>query len=400
LAIVWALTRLKEHLYGQKIIIYTDHKALEYLLTQKQINYMAANWADILMDFNMEIVHRPGIAMILPDALSRLFTSLEGGEMQASILRKKIKKLAPLKLQDGDGKPAELSQFIRERLGKSNPADNEKQALLQNVHQEGHFGAEQMFKQLWWKGYYWPTLRDDCKNIYNQCHTCQQHNIQREGFHPMSSIHAEFPWEHIAIDLAGPLLTSKQGNNMILVVTDVCTRFTLVRPLKSKMAKDVARTLYHIIGDFGVPKIIQSDNGKEFVNSIIHEMKELLGIGHRLISPYHPEANGTAEAAVKSVKSLLQKTIKGNILNWDKYLPTVQMSLNYRIMKRTGSKPFDLLFGRSWLGWQDFRGTQSQPMTISTLKQHHKDLKEIVYPFILVKNPQTHLISIRILTEF
>jgi hypothetical protein len=202
----------------------------------------------------------------------------------------------------------------------------------------------------------------------------------------MSSIHVEFPWEHTAIDHAGPLQTSKQGNNMILVVTDVCTRFTPVRPLKSKMAKDVARTLYHIIADFGVPKIIQSDNGKEFVNSIIHEMKELLGIEHRLISPYHPEANGTAEAAVKSVKSLLQKTIKGNILNWDKYLPTVQMSLNCRIMKRTGSKPFDLLFGRSWLGWQDFRGTQSQPMTVSTLKQHQKDLREIVYPSILTKS--------------
>src|SRR5690348_14819052 len=95
---------------------------------------------------------------------------------------------------------------------------------------------------------------------------------------------------------------------------------------------------------FGISKIIQSDNGKVFVNSIITEMKQLLGIDHRLTAPYHPEANGVAEAAVKVAKTLLLKATHDNVRHWDRYHPTVQVSINNRIMSCTNSKPDELLF--------------------------------------------------------
>ena len=240
-----------------------------------------------------------------------------------------------------------------------------------------------MFKQLWWKGLYWPTLREECKAVADNCTECQQHNIQRQGFHPMSSIHASLPWEHIALDLAGPLKTSKQGYNMILVITDICTRFTIIRPLRSKMAKDVAKELFHVMADFGVPKIIQSDNGSEFVNSTIHEMKSLLGVQHRLISPYHPEANGVAEASVKVAKQLLTKNSKGDLLHWERYLPMVQMQMNCRIMNRTGSQPFELCHGRPWNDWSDYSKCQSKPLSTNELLERCKGLKDIVYPAVL-----------------
>ncbi len=381
LAIVWALTRLREHLYGHRTIIYTDHKALEYLLTQKQANYMVANWSDILLDFNIEIVHRPGISMVLPDALSRLFVQLEGREAQSP-----DQPQVRLQLVEGDSHPKELHQFIKERLGKTLPNDKEKAELVQNAHQTGHFGAEQMFKQLWWKGYYWPTLREECKQEAARCATCQQWNIKREGFHPMTSVHAEYPWEHIAMDLAGPLPTTKSGFNMILVITDICSRFTLIRPLRSKLAKDVARELYKAMADFGVPKIIQSDNGREFVNKVIAEMTNLLGVEHRLITPYHPEANGAAESAVKVIKKVLLKVSKGDVYHWEKYLPTVQIMANQRIMKRTGSRPFELFYGRPLNLWIDYQNMQSKPATPEQLKAHYDQLKKVVYPSIFDKS--------------
>src|SRR5690348_1863650 len=73
LEIVWALIKLGDYIYGRKVIVFI----------QKQANYMVANWADILLDYDLEIVHRPGITMILPDALSRLFCNLGEDKEQA-----------------------------------------------------------------------------------------------------------------------------------------------------------------------------------------------------------------------------------------------------------------------------------------------------------------------------
>ena len=101
-------------------------------------------------------------------------------------------------------------------------------------------------------------------------------------------------------------------------------------------------------------------------------MKYLLGIEYRLISPYHPEANGAAEAAVKVIKNLLNKNSKGDIYNWDKYLATVQLQINCRILKRTGSQPFELYFGRPWNTWKNYAGTTSQVKSQELILQTHK----------------------------
>jgi IS30 family transposase len=347
------------------------------------MNYMVANWADFLFDFDINIVHRPGLQMVLPDALSRLFYFSRGDEVpeDPAPTTEKNRRIN-WKLEDEGSSINELQEFIKERMGKRTPPKEERGQLLQQIHLMGHFGTEQMFKQLWWQGYYWPTMRQDCKEVTSTCKPCLQNNIQRQGFHPMSSIHAEFAWDQIAMDLAGPLQVTKQGYNMILVITDVCSRFTLLRPLKGKTAKEVSRALYQVFSDFGVPKRIQSDNGKEFVNEVIQKMKQLLGIEHRLISPYHPEANGVAEASVKIVKQILTKISKGNINQWDKYLPTVQMMMNNRIMSRTKSCPFELCYGRPWNDWKNFQGSRSKLPSEQEQQKYLKELREIVYPII------------------
>ena len=46
------------------------------------------------------------------------------------------------------------------------------------------------------------------------------------------------------------------------------------------------------VGQFGVPQVVVSDNGREFVNTALTEAFEQLGIDHRLVSPYSPQTNG------------------------------------------------------------------------------------------------------------
>jgi transposase InsO family protein len=113
------------------------------------------------------------------------------------------------------------------------------------------------------------------------------------------------PFDHIAIDLAGPFPTSEAGFNYVLVHVDLLTRFIIVRPLQSKLALEVAQTLFQIWTTFGFPTIVQSDNGGEFVNSILKELTTTLSIHHRLTSPYNPRSEGLGESAVKIFKQVL-----------------------------------------------------------------------------------------------
>ena len=77
------------------------------------------------------------------------------------------------------------------------------------------------------------------------------------------------PCNHLKIDLIGLLPTSKKGYNYILTIVDVCTAYTVLQLLENRNMECVARKLWEVFTDYGTPKILQSDNGAEFVNKII-----------------------------------------------------------------------------------------------------------------------------------
>src|SRR3989338_6829389 len=184
------------------------------------------------------------------------------------------------------------------------------------------------------------------------------------------------------MDLGQVITTSAAGSNFFLVVTDVCTRFTIVRALPNKAVLTVARELYKIVADFGLPKVIQSDNGAEFVNTVIREMKEQLGFQHRTISAYHPQANGAAEVNVGMAKRMLKKFTHGDLSCWCLYLPAVQLSMNVRVTKRHHSTPFSLIFNRPANIYEDYSGTESKPLTIDEMIRRNDLMTHLLFPAI------------------
>ena len=77
LAIVFAVKKLHQYLYGRSLIIYSDHQPLKYLLNEaRQIPVMASSriqrWALTLSGYQYTIQHRPGAQMANADAFSRL----------------------------------------------------------------------------------------------------------------------------------------------------------------------------------------------------------------------------------------------------------------------------------------------------------------------------------------
>ena len=68
---MFALKVWCHYLYGEKFQIFTDHKSLKYLFSQKELNMRQRRWLELLKDYDCEILYHPGKANVVADALSR-----------------------------------------------------------------------------------------------------------------------------------------------------------------------------------------------------------------------------------------------------------------------------------------------------------------------------------------
>jgi len=375
LGIVFALTKLRQYLWGKHFTLYTDHRALTYMHSQKDMNSMLTNWQETILDFNFKVVYRPGVLNVLPDALSRqfpqeLWTSRPPGS-------------APTKVY-GYTHLIQDSQTPRVTVALS-----ERKSLLAETHALGHFGTNAMVKQIHSLNKTWPNLAKDCLEFVQRCPECQRVNIARKGYHPMSAIHAQLPGEHMAVDLAGPFPEKSDGNLFLLILVDVCTRFVILEPIPNKEAITICNVLFKIFTTIGFPRILQSDNGREFVNEGMKVMASTMGLQHRLVTPYHPRGNGVAENHVKTACTILRKEVKSKKHLWAQHVPMAQLAMNTRVVALHNSSPFSLFFARKYNGLTNYSDDKGEPASHETLLERLEYMTKIVFPAIQTKTRAT-----------
>lgn len=102
----------------------------------------------------------------------------------------------------------------------------------------------------------------------------------------------------------------------ILVYQDHLTKFVQLRPLKSKTADEVATTILNIFCIFGAPMILHSDNGREFCNRILEQLKSMWP-GLKLVTgkPRHSQSQGSVERCNQDVEKILAAWLKDNSTN-------------------------------------------------------------------------------------
>ena len=375
LAIVFALKKFHSYLWGRHFTLFTDHRALTFLHSQKELNPMMTTWFETILEYTFTVVYRPGVLNVLPDALSRQF---------------------PQKLWTDCPKqntPFKVYGYIHMLNDKSVPrftvAASDRRSLMAEVHSLGHFGANKMVDQIHAQNKTWPLMAKDCLEYVKQCPECQRINITRKGYHPLKAINVHLPGEHMTVDLAGEFPLSSKNNKYLLVLTDVCTRFVILKAIPDKTAATVATTLFDTFSLIGFPRVLQSDNGREFSNQVTKIMTEQMGIHHRLVTPYHPRGNGLAENRVKAVKEILRKEIKGKKHEWDRHVPMAQFAMNANVATLHGSSPFSLFFARKVNGHYNYTDDHNNVMSQDDLLKRLDYMTTIVFPAIEAKTKST-----------
>ena len=71
-AVVFALKMWRHYLYGVHVDVYTDHKSLEYVFTQKELNLQQRRWLELLKDYDMSVLYHSEKTNMVANALSHL----------------------------------------------------------------------------------------------------------------------------------------------------------------------------------------------------------------------------------------------------------------------------------------------------------------------------------------
>ena len=84
-------------MYGVHVDVFTDHKSLQYVFTQKELNLRQRRWLEFLKEYDMSVHYHPGKANVVADALSRLsMGSIAHVKEEMKELAKDVHRLAHL----------------------------------------------------------------------------------------------------------------------------------------------------------------------------------------------------------------------------------------------------------------------------------------------------------------
>ena len=214
----------------------------------------------------------------------------------------------------------------------------------------GHHGVERTIERLQRDGHTWSKRRDHVRRFIKSCPCCQKMSYLQIPIqtHPFTTA-AYRPMERLNMDYLGPLPEDEYHNTYVLVIIDTFTRTTGLYPVPAADGPNSARSLLHFIGYFGCPSQIVSDRGSHFVNEVIKEFMQLMGVDHKLTLAYSKEENAMVENANKRVLEYLRDLMfeRRIISKWSLALPLVQRILMTDRNEVTGMTPAQMLYGNS-----------------------------------------------------
>ena len=108
---------------------------------------------------------------------------------------------------------------------------------------------------------------------------------------PLVSLPVGRPWEMLAVEVL-ELQISTHGNRYLLVVQDYFTKWAEAFPMPDQTPKHITNILIGLCATMGLPRIIHSDQGRNFPSVVLHQTLQDLGVTKPHTSTYHPQGYG------------------------------------------------------------------------------------------------------------
>ena len=144
-AVIFALKKCYSQLVADEFILFTDHEPLVWLFTKAHTSPMLHRWIDLIMTLRFQVRHWKGEWNYLADALSR--PSATGNTKTSDIPKSERPIINNLALSNN-----QEAAYIR---NKTAPPLEERHQMVVDTHEQGHFGIQQVFLQIWNKGNWW-----------------------------------------------------------------------------------------------------------------------------------------------------------------------------------------------------------------------------------------------------
>ena len=369
LAIVWALRKCRIFLQGlPHFQVITDHRPLVPILNNYTLDVVENPRLQRLKEktsmFNFTATWTKGKDHMIPDALSRapvgqptaddiqLVQAVEHHVHQTSIftISEVASRPTPEHLQDSRlhdlRKTAEadvIYQLLLEAVFKGFPLAKEhlprdllpfwnarhelsshdglvlkgcrilipkasRRSTLEALH-DAHQGIERT-KRRARQTVWWPGLNSDIINTVGNCSTCQE----RRPSLPQEPMMNDPPPSRVFEDVSSDIFS--HAGREFLVYVDRLSGWPAVFqfPRGDATSRQVIKALREVFVSLGVPVRLRTDGGPQYKSREVAAFLKRWGVQHVMSTPYYPQSNGHAEAAVKTMKHLVSKTTShGNI---------------------------------------------------------------------------------------
>ena len=154
------------------------------------------------------------------------------------------------------------------------------------------------------------------------------------------------PWVTVTSDILGPYARTKKGHRYIVVFQDYFTKWVECKPLRAATAKSVLEAFQEqVILRWGLPSVLLSDNGPQYVSQLMATVAETYGISQTFTPYYCPQANPT-ERVNRVIKTMISSYLGKHHNDWDLYLREFAYALNTSVHSATGYTPAYLNLGR------------------------------------------------------